>query len=172
MKRFTIMHLKILSILAIFCAFIGCSQQSEPIAERSHDKVIEPISEQPINTKPPLLFNLDDIPFTPVLYKSRVEPVYPDEARQAKKSGEVVIQLIVDENGMPKDIKPLTQLGYGLEASAIESIHNTIFYPATRGNRPVRKEVIIPYRFLYKPAKKNCLPWPAEKIPTMTQMER
>lgn len=87
-------------------------------------------------------------------YKSIVKPVYPDEARLKKKGGEVVLQLIIDENGMPKDIKPLTSIGYGLEEAAVEAIQKATFYPAMQGKTPVRQEVIVPYRFLYKPPKR------------------
>jgi len=83
-------------------------------------------------------------------YKSIVKPVYPDEARLAKKGGEVLLLLIVDENGMPKDIKPLTSIGYGLEEAAVEAMQKTTFYPAMQGETPVRQEVVIPYRFLYE----------------------
>ena len=87
-------------------------------------------------------------------YKSIVKPVYPDEARLGKKGGEVVLLLIVDENGMPINIKPLTSIGYGLEEAAVEAIQKTTFYPAMQGKIPVRQEVVIPYRFLYKPLKR------------------
>ena len=75
--------------------------------------------------------------------------MYPDAARLAKKGGEVVILLTVDENGMPTDIKPLTSIGYGLEEAAVEAIKKTTFYPAIHGKTPVRQKVEIPYSFLY-----------------------
>ena len=146
--------MKILIILMILSVFIGCAQQIESIPERSSDTATESINEQPRDTKPPLFFDLDDISTTPVRYKSRVELMYPDEARLAKKGGDVVIQLIVDENGMPKDIKPITHLGYGLEEAAIEAIQKTTFYPAMQGKRPVRKKIEITYRFSYGTLKK------------------
>ena len=154
MKFFTTIHLKTLIILTVLCAFTGCAQQIKSIPERSPDTATESINEQPRNTKQPVLLDLDDIPTTPVRYKSKVELVYPDEARLAKKGGEVVIQLIVDENGMPKDIKPITHLGYRLEEAAIEAIQKTTFYPAMQGKRPVRKKIEITYRFSYETLKK------------------
>ena len=89
----------------------------------------------------------------PVQYKSRVEPVYPEEARLTKTGGKVLLHLIVDENGMPKDIKPMTHLGYGLEAAAIEAIQKTTFYPAMQGKKPVRQRIEIPITFLYEKGK-------------------
>ena len=156
--------MKILIILTIFSVLIGCAQQIESIPERSSDErssderssdtATESITEKTRNTKPPLFFDLDDIPTTPVRYKSRVEPVYPEEARLAKTGGEVVIHLIVDENGMPDDIEPITNIGYGLEEAVIESIQKTTFYPAMQGKRPVRKKIEITMTFLYETLKK------------------
>lgn len=150
--------MKILIIFTIFYAFIGCTKQIEPIPERSSNEqssnaATESINEKTRDTKTPLFFDLDDIPTTPVRYKSRVEPVYPEEARLAKIGGEVVIHLIVDENGMPKDIKAITDLGYGLEAAVIEAIQKTTFYPAMQGKRPVRKKIEITMSFLYEKGK-------------------
>ena len=157
--------MKILIILTILFVFIGCAQQIESTpkrssAKRSSDTATESITKQPRDTKPTLFFDLDQIPTTSVRYKSRVEPVYPEEARLAKMGGEVVIHLIVDENGMPDDIEPITNIGYGLEAAAIESIQKTTFYPAMQGKRPVRKKIEITMTFLYEKGKLPAPPGP------------
>ncbi len=43
----------------------------------------------------------------PVLI-SKVEPKYSPEARLAKLSGSVLLSLVVDESGVPKDIRVLS----------------------------------------------------------------
>lgn len=83
-------------------------------------------------------------------YKFRVEPKYPDIAKKAEKEGEVVLQATIDENGIPQDIKALTNLGFGLEEAAIEALKKTTFRPAMRGNEPISKQVAIPYKFMLK----------------------
>lgn len=60
----------------------------------------------------------------------------------------------IDENGMPKDIKSLTSIGYGLEESAIEATQKSTFYPAMQNNIPIQQKVEIPYSFLYESLKK------------------
>ena len=133
-------------------AFIGCApltqpnSQSAPLPKLPTDQA--PVERPQKSTKK--LFDLNDIPTTPVRYKSKVQPVYPETARQAKKGGEVIIQLTVDANGMPTDIQPLTKLGYGLEDCVIEAIKKTTFYPAKYGNKPVAKRIEVKYRFSYE----------------------
>ena len=131
---------------------IGCAPLTEPISQPlPAPKVPEdqtPVERPQKSTKK--LFDLNDIPTTPVRYKSKVQPVYQETARLAKKGGEVIIQLTVDENGMPIDIKPLTNLGYGLEECVIEAVKKTTFYPAKYGNKPVAKRIEVKYRFSYE----------------------
>ena len=80
-------------------------------------------------------------------YKTRANPQYPKSAKEAKKEGTVVLQLTIDENGIPKNIVALTNLGFGLEAAAIEALKNSTFHPAIKNGKPVSKEVAIPYAF-------------------------
>ncbi len=81
-------------------------------------------------------------------YKFRVEPKYPDAAKKAKREGTVILQLTIDENGLPKDIIALTNLGFGLEAAVIEALKKTTFNPATKAGKPISlNNVQIPYEF-------------------------
>ena len=82
--------------------------------------------------------------------KSRIKPKYPDSAKKAEKEGEVLLQATIDENGIPQNIKALTNLGFGLEAAAIEALKKTAFRPAMKGDEPISKEVVIPYKFTLK----------------------
>ena len=83
-------------------------------------------------------------------YKFRVEPKYPDSAKKAGKEGEVILQATIDEDGIPRDIKALTSLGFGLEEAAIAALKKTSFRPAMRGDEPISKQVAIPYKFTLK----------------------
>ena len=83
-------------------------------------------------------------------FKSRIKPKYPDSAKKAEKEGEVVLQATIDENGIPQDIKALTNLGFGLEQAAIDALKKTTFRPAMRGTEPISKQVAIPYKFTLK----------------------
>ena len=80
-------------------------------------------------------------------YKTKINPEYPQSAKKAKKGGTVVLQLTINEKGIPEDIVALTNLGSGLEAAAIEALKKSTFHPATKDGKPVSKQVQIPYEF-------------------------
>ena len=83
-------------------------------------------------------------------YKFRVEPLYPVIAKNVKMDGEVVLEVTINEQGIPLDIVARTGLGFGLEEAAIEALQKTTFYPAMKDGKMISKRVIIRYRFTLK----------------------
>lgn len=69
------------------------------------------------------------------LYKP--EPEYSDEARRARLSGEVLVQLIIDENGRTRDFKVVRSLGLGLDEEALKAVKKWRFKPAMKDGKPV-----------------------------------
>lgn len=57
-------------------------------------------------------------------------PSYSDEARAAKVSGNVVLHLIVTEEGYATNIQVKRSLGHGLDEKAPEALGNWRFKPA------------------------------------------
>ena len=86
-------------------------------------------------------------------YKFKVEPKYPEAATKAGKEGQVILQATIDENGIPKDIVAITDIGFGFEAAAIAALKKTTFRPATKGGDPISLQVEIPYTFTLKDKK-------------------
>ena len=80
-------------------------------------------------------------------FKNKAKPKYPKSAKETKKGGEVLLQFTIDENGSPKDIVALTNLGFGLEAAAIEALKKCTFDPATKDGKPISVQVQAPYNF-------------------------
>ncbi len=68
---------------------------------------------------------------------SKVEPEYSEEARKAKWQGTVVLQLVVDEHGMPQQMKVTRSLGLGLDQKAIEAVAKWRFKPGLKDGKPV-----------------------------------
>ena len=86
-------------------------------------------------------------------YKFKVEPKYPEVATKAGKEGQVILQVTIDENGIPRDIVAITDIGFGFEAAAIAALKKTTFRPATKGGNPISLQVEIPYSFTLKDKK-------------------
>ena len=70
-----------------------------------------------------------------ILYK--VEPEYSEEARKAKFQGTVLLFVVVDEKGNPRDIKILRPLGLGLDQKAVEAVEKWKFSPGKKDGKPV-----------------------------------
>jgi protein TonB len=68
---------------------------------------------------------------------TKVEPEYSEEARKAKWQGSVLLSLVVDENGMPQNIKVTRSLGLGLDQKAIEAVQRWRFRPGMKDGKPV-----------------------------------
>ena len=83
-------------------------------------------------------------------YKSKGEPKYPEVAAKAGKEGQVILQAIIDENGIPRDIVAITNIGFGFEEASIAALQQTTFHPATKGGNPISLQVEIPYSFTLK----------------------
>jgi periplasmic protein TonB len=76
-----------------------------------------------------------------------VQPEFTAEARQANFQGNVAIQLIVDSQGNPQDIRVLRHLGMGLEGMAIEAVRQYKFRPAMYQGHPVAVQILIDVDF-------------------------
>jgi protein TonB len=80
-----------------------------------------------------------------VLYS--VDPEFSEEARKAKFSGNVLVDLIVDENGMPSHVRVARGVGMGLDEKAVEAVRQYKFKPATKDGKPVKVELSIDVNF-------------------------
>src|SRR3954468_7783252 len=60
-----------------------------------------------------------------------VDPVYPQEARQERVSGVVILETVIDHTGAVKDIKVLKGLPNGLSEAAVDAVKQWVFKPGT-----------------------------------------
>lgn len=77
----------------------------------------------------------------------RVEPEFSEEARKAKISGNVLVNLWVDRNGRVTHVSVLKGLGMGLDEKAIEAVKQFRFKPAMENGKPVTVEMNIDVNF-------------------------
>jgi len=68
---------------------------------------------------------------------SKVEPEYSEEARRAKWQGTVVLSVIVDELGRPRNIRVFRSLGLGLDQKAVDAVSQWRFKPGRKDGKPV-----------------------------------
>ena len=77
----------------------------------------------------------------------QIEPQYSEEARAAKWQGTVLLQVTIDENGLPQDIKIVRPLGMGLDGQAIEAVQQWRFQPSHLNGKPVAVTANIEVHF-------------------------
>ncbi|HEX3820696.1 MAG TPA: TonB family protein [Candidatus Sulfotelmatobacter sp.] len=78
---------------------------------------------------------------------STPDPQYTEEARTAKTQGTCVLLLIVDQQGLPRDIHVTRSLGHGLDAKAIEAVKQWRFRPALKDGHPVNVQISVEVGF-------------------------
>lgn len=76
-----------------------------------------------------------------------VEPMFTDEARRANYQGNVSVQLIVDSEGNPQNVRLVSHLGMGLDEKAIEAVRQYKFKPAMYQGHPVAVQILIDVDF-------------------------
>jgi len=77
----------------------------------------------------------------------KIEPEYSEEARKAKFQGTVVLSIVVDEQGLPRNFKVVKPLGLGLDEKAIEAVQKWRFTPAKLNGRPVAVQATVEVNF-------------------------
>jgi TonB family protein len=76
------------------------------------------------------------------------QPEYTPEARQKHLQGDVILQLIIDNTGSPREIRVVGRtLGSGLEEKAVEAVRQWRFEPATKNGEPVIFEMTVEVHF-------------------------
>ena len=76
-----------------------------------------------------------------------IVPDFSPEARAAKYQGIVSIQLIVDPEGNPEDIRVVRHLGMGLDEKAVEAVRQYKFKPAMYQGHPVPVQIVVDVNF-------------------------
>jgi protein TonB len=75
------------------------------------------------------------------------DPEFSEEARKAKFSGNVMVSLIVGEDGKPRNVHVLRGVGMGLDQKAVAAVQQYKFKPALKDGKPVPVYVNIEVNF-------------------------
>lgn len=71
------------------------------------------------------------------------EPQFSDEARVARLQGTVVLRLVVDESGAPRNVRIGSPIGCGLDAMAVDAVQRWRFAPAKKDGQPIAVEIAV-----------------------------
>ena len=79
---------------------------------------------------------------------TRINPSYPELARRARLEGPVILQAIIDRQGVVKDVQILRGLGLGLDEAAVNAVSQWQYTPTFYNGRPV--EVILTVTVIFE----------------------
>lgn len=80
----------------------------------------------------------------------RIDPAYTRAARNERIQGKVLLNLVVDPDGIGRDIVVTRGIDSGLDQNAVRAIRQWRFKPATRDARPVAVKATIQVNFLLR----------------------
>jgi len=75
------------------------------------------------------------------------DPEYPEKERKARHQGTVVLELVVDTDGLPRDIKVSRPLSRDFDKAAINAVKTWRFVPASKDGKPVATEIDVEVSF-------------------------
>lgn len=122
--------------------------EPEPIREPEPEIEPEPLPQdvdiligvpEPPPPSGPLLAGVGDVTNPVLIDATKVAPEYPELARQARLTGNVILQAVITRDGHVDQIKVLRvdKPNLGFETAAIEAVSQWRYKPATQNNKPV-----------------------------------
>lgn len=68
---------------------------------------------------------------------------YPEAAKEAKVSGNVMVSFYVEPDSTTREISALNDLGLGTKEEAIRLVKGLKFAPAIQNGKPIRQQMMI-----------------------------
>jgi len=84
----------------------------------------------------------------------RVDPVYPERALAEQRTGEVVLQLDIDELGNVTAASVAQGAGFGMDEAAQQAALQLTFKPAMRANTPIKSRILYKMTFNLHPVER------------------
>ncbi len=95
--------------------------------------------------------------------KSQARPAYPAEMRRAGIAGEVVVDFVIDPQGVVREASPVSSTRSEFEPAAIEALSKWSFTPGQKDGRPVSTQMRVPIVFSLNSGPNTPPPEPAKK---------
>jgi TonB family protein len=102
---------------------------------------------QPPSQDDPFKMRTGDTPPKPI---NSVIAQFSEQARRERFEGVVIVSMIVNEEGVPIDLRVERSIGHGLDEKALEAASESRFLPAMRDGRPVAVRISIETAFNLK----------------------
>jgi protein TonB len=113
-------------------------------AETPHENIGNKHENQPKEKRATVSLPKKAIP----IYRQNKQPLYPAMAKRRGYEGVVLLTVLVNIEGKVSELKIKNPSGHhSLDRSAIETVKNWLFLPASEGDRPVSMWVDIPIVF-------------------------
>jgi TonB family protein len=78
---------------------------------------------------------------------SQVEPIFSEESRRMKVSGNTMVYLWVNEKGVPENVSVARPAGLGLDEQAVKCVSQYKFSPAMQNGEPVKVDLYVDVNF-------------------------
>jgi TonB family protein len=75
------------------------------------------------------------------------DPKYPKKESKARHRGTVILDLVVDADGLPRDIKVSRPLSPEFDEAALDAVKNWKFSPASKDGRPIATQIKVEVSF-------------------------
>jgi TonB family protein len=77
----------------------------------------------------------------------KIAPYYTAQARRALVQGTAVLEVVVDEHGMPTRISTISPIGFGLDDRARDAVSHWEFKPGRKDGKPVATVTTVTVEF-------------------------
>ncbi len=96
------------------------------------------------------LFDVDQLDRAPMVrYQSK--PEYPPDLRRRGIGGEVIVEFIVDERGIARQVRAVSAPHTGLAEAAENAVGQWTFFPGMKAGRAVATRLAVPVLFAASP---------------------
>jgi TonB family protein len=75
------------------------------------------------------------------------DPKYPKKERKARHQGTVILDLVIDADGSPRDIKVSRPLSPEFDEAAIDAMKKWKFSPASKDGQPLATQIKVEVSF-------------------------
>ena len=82
---------------------------------------------------------------------SQTQPTYPFEMRRDNRSGQVVVDFVVDATGRVSRVSAASSSERGFESAAVAAVSKWRFQPGRKGGRAVATHMLVPIVFTLNP---------------------